>query len=371
METVHIIPSMATSDGGPTEVVRQLNRALRADGHESRVITTDKGLAPNDAMRSDAGIRIVRSRAPRRLNFAPGIRRLVDDECARPETILHIHAVDAYTSTVAMRRAVAHNVPFVLQPHGAYDGYHRQQNATLKKAWLTLLDRSLVGSAAAIVVSSEREAKGVLQVTGRRAHVIPLGVDDEIFACDVQQQRDSLILFLGRLTAKKRPDIAIRAFAESGAARAGWRMAVAGPLDPRLPYSPSKIVEQEGLGPVVDLVGGVDARRRLALLAKAKVFVLPSEDESFGVSVAEAMAAGAAVIASTQVGIAPEAASAGALCLAEPTVEAFARKLGELTTDDASRERLASNGRAYAEERLRWSRIAAKFVGLYREVGTS
>jgi|GEM_PF-3022746 len=52
--------------------------------------------------------------------------------------------------------------------------------------------------------------------------------------------------------------------------------------------------------------------RALAALAAADVWTLPSRSENFGIAVAEALAAGRAVVVSPGVNIAAEIASAGA-----------------------------------------------------------
>lgn len=368
MKVLHVIPSIATRDGGPTEVVRRLHEALPSIGIESVVVTTDKGISEGDAYLDEAGnVHASKSLPPARLNFSLGVRKVLARELSGAD-LVHVHAVDAYTSTVAAGMARKAGLPFIVQPHGAYDAYHRDQNATAKNLWFRLFDRKNFDLARAIVVSSEREADGVAGLTRAPVKTIPLGVAPELFCIERGDASESEILFLGRLTEKKHVDIAIRAFARSGLANRGMTLVVAGPLDPRLDYSPKEVASSNGVQDRVRFEGVVDRAKRADLLATCSVFVLPSEDESFGVSAAEAMAAGMCVVASTEVGLAPSAAAAGALVMAAPNEDIFSRELRRLMDDPELRMRTAETGRRYAAENFNWSSVVDDFAGLYRDI---
>ncbi|MGH7266295.1 MAG: glycosyltransferase family 4 protein [Candidatus Rokuibacteriota bacterium] len=111
------------------------------------------------------------------------------------------------------------------------------------------------------------------------------------------------------------------------------------------------------LGPVADadLPG---------LYAGARAFVFPSLWEGFGLPVLEAMAAGAAVVASRR-GALPELVGDAAV-LTEPEAGALAEALGRVLADAPLRERLRERGFARAAQ-FSWERAARETMAVYRE----
>jgi len=96
-----------------------------------------------------------------------------------------------------------------------------------------------------------------------------------------------------------------------------------------------------------------------------------SQPEPFGMVIIEAMACGAAVIAS-QAGGAAELFVDGETALAhQPAdVAALAKQIDRLVRDKALRQRLAKSGRASAERLFDAKRLAQQLALLYRESAT-
>jgi glycosyltransferase involved in cell wall biosynthesis len=103
-------------------------------------------------------------------------------------------------------------------------------------------------------------------------------------------------------------------------------------------------------------------------LSTCDLLAFPSLHESFGVAVAESMAAGRPVVVSPEVGLADEIAAhdAGLIAPAEPA--AFAAAIGSLLDDDAARARRGANARALVTARFGWDAIARKTLRLYESV---
>ena len=128
------------------------------------------------------------------------------------------------------------------------------------------------------------------------------------------------------------------------------------------------MVGESGVQDSVVITGEVQGEMKDALLANADVFVLPSYSENFGIVVAEAMAWGRPVIAST--GTPWKAvADVGAGWWVKPEKDALTNALAEaLGKRQKDLEAMGSRGRALVEEQYTWSAPAAKLVEAYEQL---
>ncbi|HLV56854.1 MAG TPA: glycosyltransferase family 4 protein [Actinotalea caeni] len=119
--------------------------------------------------------------------------------------------------------------------------------------------------------------------------------------------KDDYVLWLGRFSPQKAPDLAIEA-----ARAAGRRIVLAGKLneEPERCYFSERVAPL--LGPDAEYVGEADATLKRELLAGAQALVFPIQwEEPFGMVMIEAMATGTPVVA-TRRGSVPEIVVDGA-----------------------------------------------------------
>lgn len=368
MKVLQIAPSFARRDGGPSEVLRGTLPALWDLGLDVELATTDKGTSADDALfAADPRIHVFRARPPHSWTFSPELGTRLG-EFVRGFDVVHLHSVNTYPTTVGMRAALRAGIPYLIQPHGALDDYHMAQGGKKKELYNRLVDGRALRAAAGFIYSTPRELDhGTRRLPFGRPFQVPLGVDPALFSLVRTPSKHPTILFLGRVTEKKRLDLVIRALALLPA-ESDIRLLVAGPVDERLPYDPIGLVEELSLGERVDFVGPVDAVRRADLLRTSSVFVLPSEDESFGVATAEALAASIPVVASENVGIVPGARRAEALipCLLSP--KSIAEGISQALAAPRHGYALGARGREYAREHFTWDSSAGALVHAYRSV---
>jgi glycosyltransferase involved in cell wall biosynthesis len=124
---------------------------------------------------------------------------------------------------------------------------------------------------------------------------------------------------------------------------------------------------QRGVSDRVHLLGWDPAAREL--LGGGDLFVLPSREEGLPLSIAEAMLAGRAVVAS-DVGSVREIVEDGVTGLLVPPDDAaaLARAVAELLADDARRAEMGRRGRERALAHFTAPRMASEFAHLYEEL---
>ena len=121
-----------------------------------------------------------------------------------------------------------------------------------------------------------------------------------------------------------------------------------------------------GLADAVEITGEVDDETLAEAYRRADLFALFSQYEAFGLAPLEAMGYAVPVL-SHRVGGNHEVLRAGAALVGRYDQEAAVREMVRLIEDDAARERLGNEGRAYARGRFSWERAAERYAGAYRE----
>jgi glycosyltransferase involved in cell wall biosynthesis len=173
------------------------------------------------------------------------------------------------------------------------------------------------------------------------------------------------VLFLGRLTPRKRADLLVRAFARLDPP--GGRLVIAGNDGGGLAAA-RREVRRQRLGDRVDFPGLLVGEERLAALAAADVVVYPSQLEVFGLVAAEAILCGTPVVVSDDDGCGElvRAVGGGRLFRAGDAAD-LTRVLSALlaSPDEVRRELPAARERLLRDYSGR--AVAARLMSVYRE----
>lgn len=154
--------------------------------------------------------------------------------------------------------------------------------------------RLLYPMACAVVVQTEAVAGWAREfVPQYKVRVIPNFVRALPPVPD-NQEREQLIIAMGRLDRRKGFDLLIRSFATSRAGKEGWRLIILGEGPER--HYLEMLISELGLTAQVNLPGVV--AEPAEWLARALIFALPSRLEGFPNALLEAMGMGCAVVAS-------------------------------------------------------------------------
>lgn len=124
-------------------------------------------------------------------------------------------------------------------------------------------------------------------------------------------------------------------------------------------------IDRAPLRGVVRHLGYVDAAHRRALYEGARLLVLPSLDEGFGLPVLEAMTIGVPVVAANR-GALPEVVGVAGPLVNPDDPEELAAAIERVLTDEAFASACVSKGLARARE-FRWETTARRTYDLYRE----
>lgn len=220
--------------------------------------------------------------------------------------------------------------------------------------------RSVVSAADVIVAVSHTTANDLnrlLRVSADRIRVVWSGVD-EVFVEGVEARPPQIakpyVLFVG--TPEPRKNLPRLAQAVSLLRSRGFRerLVVAGGGG-----WGNMTIPSDG----VDLIGPVSDRELAGLYAHASCLALPSLYEGFGLTVVEAMAAGAPVVAS-RAGALPEISGSAAVLVDPYDVSSIASGIERAILE---RESLIALGSERVKQ-FRWDRTAEAMTEIYRAI---
>lgn len=310
--------------GGVPRAATALARGLGRRGHQVTVCTTDaaeprgraRGVAGADGVDVRVFPNVSNTLAYRLQLFLPrGMDRWLAAH-AGDFDVAHLHACHNVPIAAAARRLRAAGVPYVLSPHGTAPRIERRR--ALKWLFDHSVGRGVLEGAARLLAVSDAERRQLLAlgVPAAAIDVVPNPVElADFIAIPRGRFRASrrlagrrLVLFLGKLTPRKRLDVVIEAFAALG--DEGATLVVAG-NDLGGGRDARRRALRLGVHSRVVFTGLLRGGERLEALADADVVVYPSRDEVFGLVAVEALLAGTPVIVADDSGCAEVIAATG------------------------------------------------------------
>lgn len=358
-----ICPYSFDVPGGVQAHVIELAEVFVRRGHEVRVLApaaleTD---LPDYVDSAGPALAIPYNGSVSRVNFSPkGLRRLrkwIDDN---QFDVLHVH--EPNSPSLSMLSLMVATGPIVTTFH----------TATTKSLWLSTFDsmlRQFRERIAGKIAVSELARRWQMESLGNDAVEIPNGINVAQFATaeplEGYPRPGRTLVFLGRFDEpRKGIDILMRALPRIVEQYPDVTVLVVGDGNERA------LARRAGdLSGHLEFLGMVDDETKARALRSADVYVAPNlGGESFGIVLVEAMAAGAAVVASDLVAFSRvlDDGTAGVLVETGSPV-ALAEAVIELLDDDETRGALVERGRRRADL-YDWSRIADQIETVYETV---
>jgi glycosyltransferase involved in cell wall biosynthesis len=378
VKLLHVVASYlpARRYGGTIVSVHGLCRALAERGHDVHVYTTSvDGPSDSDVPHGQAvdidGVKVwyFRSSTFRRLYWAPDLAAALAQNITSFD-VVHTHAIFLWPLWAAARAARRAGIPYVVSPRGMLErDLVSHKSPLLKGLWLAAVERHNLEGAAALHITSRREAEeaAVFGFALPPMREVPNGVGLEArpsgqVSAPIQAiiGAEPYVLFLGRISWKKGLDRLIGALPSIDA-----RLVVAGNDDEQ--YTPvlEGIAERLGVRDRITFAGPVHGADKSALLRHARVMVLPSYSENFGNVVIEAMAEACPVVVSSAVGLAGVVESSGAGLAVDGDSASLSSAIERLLRDPLLREHMGQRGERAAREHYSWPVVAKQMEDLY------
>jgi glycosyltransferase involved in cell wall biosynthesis len=390
MKILHVIPSVSTQSGGPSQAIFPMCRALREQGVDVLLATTDHNVSNKEGTArlepgrvtdyNDLPVIFFPSQIGSSFKYSRPFAQWLEGNVANYD-LVHIHGVFNHACIAAARACRHHAVPYIVRPLGTLDPWSMKQKSLRKKVFWRGGVKGMLNSAAAVHYTAEAEqAATERSLALNHGVVVPLGVEPTL-GKQVSRKvlipklaalgERSYVLVLSRLLPTKGLDVLLAAFLSLVRQKEfrEWRLVLAGEGPPQYIAGLKKTVAAASSAEQVLFSGWLGGQEKDAALSNASLLALPSYHENFGLCVMEALAWGVPVLVSPHVNLAVEIEAARAGWVAEVEEDALRSALETALVSEEDRIQRGMEGYKLAA-RFNWSVIAARLFDLYSTILT-
>ncbi len=378
MNIAFVLPYLAERFGGPVTVVKNVGGALASAGHNvSYWATADN--SDREELDSIDSAHIFDTVWPRSWHRSRDFVRGLSAAISSLD-ILHLNEFWPHPVYAASRIGRVNDVPYIVSPAGSLGPWALRSNRLkwFKKAtYLHIVGKTVIQHAACLHAASMHEAENFRRLGYRGpVTIIPNGVDtDEFTGGDRSEAEDYwpnlrdrlVVLFMSRLSPEKGLDLLIPAWADvvKCPAYKDAVLVIAGPDDRGYRKVVERLIDKFNISSQTRMMGMIRGQKKLALLRRANVFVLPSYSENFGIVVAEALSCGTPVITTTGTPW-QQLQEIDAGRWVPPQQGEIGQALREmLNMPDSQRKAMGQRGMALIKQNYTWDRVVPKFLTVY------
>ena len=304
MKILRVINTVNPEHGGPVEALKRVTEAFTELGHHTEVVSMD---APEDPW-VDEFPHELHALGPARTQsyrYSPKLGPWIRSNASRFDCVI-IHALWQHNSYGTWRGLRGLSVPYFVYLHGSLDPWYKRTypvKHAKKQVYWWLCEYRVLRQANGVFFTSEEEmllGRPTFRPNHYNAIVVPYGTSRPI--ADMRHARarfeqefpelagKRIILYVGRLHAKKGCDLLIEAFAGIARDNPEFRLVLAGPDRHGTWPELQALARRCGADDRVHWIGMIKNDLKWGAYDACEVFALPSHSENFGVSAVEALA---------------------------------------------------------------------------------
>jgi glycosyltransferase involved in cell wall biosynthesis len=374
MKVLHVSDAIDPSLGGGTaERTFQLALALHRAGADCTVLCTNLGLGEK-RLAELRSIKLIAVPTLMRRFLVPRISWKRISTLVADADVVHVTGHWSVLGALVCLAALRLGRPYVYCPAGSLRVFGR--SAPLKRFFNWMVGKRIVlGASRCLAVTAlEREQFHEYGVADSEIILLANGVHpDPDMLVDPKAFRDRyglegvpLILFLGRLSPIKGPDLLLTAFEKIAAQLASTHLVFAGP-DAELGEPLRARVVAAGLSDRVLFTGFLAGQDKQCALAAADLLVVPSRQEAMSLVALEAGLCGTPVLLTDQCGF-DEVQSMGGGGVVSVNADELAKAMHALLQDPQGLRAKGERLRELVLSRYTWDGLTQRALALYGDL---
>lgn len=358
--------------GGPATVAFNQARELAKRGHGVTIVTSDvltmhpRQHVPTQEAEMD-GVQvkyfptwILMSRFPALISFE--LWKWLKQSIKNYD-VVHVHFARDWIPVAIAREAIRQGVRVFLQPHGMLE-----RTDGIRKILDMLLVGRLLDSATRVLPLQETEQRNIVAISpNAKTIIVPNGAaiqySGRLWNADALNRKT--VLFLARLHPRKRVMFVIEAarlLMESGHK---LRFRIVGPDGGDLVQA-QQLVREYNLLEVVEFVGPLAQDQVVEEYVNSSLYVLPSVDEPFPMTVLEAMALGVPTIVTEGIHIRELLECHQAAMVVSPNPHSIAAGILEIFASSGLAMMLSENGKRLMAKELTIENVVTQLENIYQ-----
>jgi glycosyltransferase involved in cell wall biosynthesis len=377
---IHYFPDMRLEQGGVVRSILDWCKVLAGRGDDVTLVAYDSPDVPSEWNGQAGKPNFVRIPAASGSNFFVSSQALlIWRELLAGGGVAHLHTPWEVSNLRMARVAREMGVPYIVSIHGMLDDWSMSQRGLKKQIYLAIGARRFLRGAARLHYTAAAEMQQAQRrVPGSAGAVLPLLVDLSPFQSlpgrepaharfPVLSGDEPKLLFLSRLHEKKGVHLLIEAAGFLRQKGRQFKLLIAGTGSAEYENQLHEQTRRLHLEEVVSFLGLVVGEEKISLYQSADLFVLPTQQENFGLVLIEALAAGTPVVTTKGTDIWQDIAAAGGT-ITEYTPVAISNAMDRLLEDRAALPALGQRGREWAMQNMNTETVAAGYERLYAQV---
>jgi glycosyltransferase involved in cell wall biosynthesis len=363
MRVIHVVPTINEEAAGPSYSVPRLCESLISAGVDVQLAVLDwAAMAVHLPYLKTFSLGL----GPRRLGVSPTMWRWLKQEALSGQAeIIHNHSLWMMPNIYSGRAVRNSSCRLMVSPRGTLSIRAMNINALQKKIFWHVFQAPALRSAVCFHATAKSEYDDIRRLGFKQpVCILPNGIDVPSLAQKPNKGRRQL-LFLGRIHPIKGIDNLLHAWKRVEKKFSDWELHIAGPDNQGYLNEMQELAKQLQLEHVV-FRGALFGEEKLLAYRSASLFVLPTHSENFGMTVAEALAAGTPAIVTKGApwgGLDKQKAGWWIDIGIEPLTECLKQAL---STSPTHLEEMGRSGRDWMLSDYSWQQINVQLKSVYR-----
>ena len=296
--------------------------------------------------------------------YQPKLKKLLKSGIFNKFDVIHLFEYPIFTTDYLTIKKNSFLPPLILSPHGSIHQFNKFPYGIMKKIHNKIMLK-YVDNISMIIASSNAEKKHLIKYGFSKNKIQVLSLGMEIPKIIRSPSKNPQILYVGRLAATKNVDLLIKSV--SICKRKDFKLILAG-SDFGMLSNLKKLVSHLQIEDRVIFKGHVSNSEKIKLLSESTIFVHPSLEDIFSLSLIEAAGVGIPSIA-FNVESNPEIFENNSGILVDGyDAISLAKSIDHLLTDKKTRNLISTNAKISINQKYNWDDTVKNLEKFYLQV---